>query len=305
MRHRFPNLRKAFRDHLVAVLMMALVAGAVGAMDLAIYPSYHDSLKDFKMPSAFEGLVGEGLSIASPEGFINGEWYSWVPLLFITVAVIAGTGATAGEEANGTMDILLAQPVTRRRLVLEKAAGIALAAIMGVLLSLLGFYLVKPFVDFPVGPVRLFEATLSVIPLVLLFAMLAVWAGVTFPNRSLASMFTIGVLVVAYFLQLMGPTASFLEWPQKASPFYWADSSKVIVHGIQWWRSLLLLAVAAFFLAWAVFNFERRDIAAGSREWSFAWLTPWRHNQEPAEPEPTPSSRSSSAGPSERRQPEH
>ena len=289
MKQRFPLAHKSFRDHLVAVLMMALVAAAVGAMDLLIYPSYRDSLKDFQMPAAFESFVGQGLSISSPEGFVNGEFYSWVPLLFITVAIIAGTGATAGEEANGTMDILLAQPIRRRRLVLEKAGGIAVAAILGVLLSLAGFYVVKPFIDFGVGPLRLFEATVSTIPLVLLFGMLAVWAGVTFPTRSLASMFTIGVLVVAYFLQLMGPLASYLEWPQKLSPFYWSDSSLVVVHGMQWGRSALLLGVAAIFLAWAVFNFERRDIAAGAREWSARSLfRRWRSGAPEGETEPSP-----------------
>ncbi len=284
MNRRFPNLRKSFRDHLAAVLMMALVAAAVGAMDLLLFPSYRDSLVDFKIPAALEGMIGKGLTIDSPEGFINAEWYSWVPLLFITVAVIAGTGTTAGEEAAGTMDILLAQPVSRRRLLLEKAAGIALATSMGIVLSVLGFYVVKPFVDFSIGPVRLFEATASTVPLVLLFAMIAVWAGVTFPNRSLASMFTIGILVVAYFLQLIGPMASYLEWPQKLSPFYWADSSKVIVDGIQWWRSLLLLCAAAAFFMWAVFNFERRDVSTGSREWSFAGIVRWHHRSgQPAE----------------------
>jgi ABC-2 type transport system permease protein len=284
MNRRFPVARKTIRDYQGQVIAMAIVAALIGFMDLLIYPAYRDSLKDFQMPDVFKGMIGEGLTITSPEGFVSGEFYSWVPLLFITVGIIAGTGATAGEEAAGTMDILLAQPMSRRRLVLEKAAGISLALVAGMIASSMGFFVAKLFVDFPIGSWRLVETTVATMPIVLLFGALALWAGVTFPSRGIASMVVIGVVVASYFLQLMGPTLGLLRTPQKFSPFYWSEASHVLVNGFDWVRFAGLLAVAAAFLAAALWNFERRDITAGTREWS--WRGLFRKNHEPAPSEP-------------------
>ena len=48
-----------------------------------------------------------------------------VPLLLLIAAIGAGARATAGEEERGTLDLLLANPISRRRLVLEKLAALA------------------------------------------------------------------------------------------------------------------------------------------------------------------------------------
>lgn len=264
---RFPVLRKTIRDYRVPIWAMALVAALIGLMDIAIYPSYRDSLGDFEL-GVFESMVGEAGSITSPEGFLTVEFFTWVPLLFITVAVIAATGTTAGEEAAGTLDLLLAQPISRRRLLTEKAAGIAVSITLGTLASMLGFLAAKLFAEFAIGPVRLFEATAYMVPIILLYAALALWAGVTFSTRSLASMVVIGAVVAAYFLQLLGGTVPAMEEIRKLSPFYWSDASVVLLHGFHWPRAIGMLAVAGVFFALALWSFERRDIATGRREWS-------------------------------------
>lgn len=267
----FPILRKTMRDYRVPIGAMALVAALIGLMDIAIYPSYRDSLGDFEL-GVFESMVGAADSITSPEGFLTAEFFSWVPLLFITVAVIAATGTTAGEEAAGTLDLLLAQPISRRRLLTEKAAGLAIALTSGTVVSMSGFIAAKLCAEFAIGPWRLFEATVYMVPVILLYGALALWAGVAFSTRGLASMVVIGALVVAYFLQLLGGVAPAMEEIRKLSPFYWSDVSVVLVYGFNWPRALGMLGGAGVFFFLALWSFERRDIAAGRREWSMKSL---------------------------------
>src|SRR5665811_1738184 len=52
------------------------------------------------------------------------------PILAILYAVSAGNAAVAGEEDRHTMDLLLADPISRTRLVLDKLG----AMIIGILL---------------------------------------------------------------------------------------------------------------------------------------------------------------------------
>ena len=51
---------------------------------------------------------------------------AWGALLAIFFAISMGTAAIAGEEDTRTMDVLLANPIPRHRVVLESFAAMAL-----------------------------------------------------------------------------------------------------------------------------------------------------------------------------------
>jgi len=130
-------------------------------------------------------------------------------LLLITVAIIGGTGAFAGEEGAGTLDLLLAQPVSRRRLVLEKSAALSLAIAIAAIASFPGYVLGCLFVDFDLSFLRIFEAVLNMLPVTLLFLAVALWGSAALPGRGAAAMILIGVVVVAYFLNAIAPPSTF------------------------------------------------------------------------------------------------
>ncbi len=275
---RFGLLRKTLREVRTSVIAVALVMSLMAAFVIVLYPQFEDSLAGFDEMGFYEGFLGEAGTFASPEGFLSAEFFSWIPLLLITVAIIGGTGTLAGEEAAGTLDLLLAQPITRRRLVLEKAAGLSLALLMAALLSLPGFVLGKLLVDFDIGYLRILEAVLNMMPVTLLYLALALWGSAALPGRGAAAVVCIGAVVAAYFLNTVGAVVEVLEVPRKLSPFYWADGSHVMLHGFDLLRAGGLLAVAAALLVMAVLSFERRDIASGGRGIS---LRRFLHRQAP------------------------
>jgi ABC-2 type transport system permease protein len=261
-------VRKTLRD----VRAMAFGGGAtVFAMTLIhvlVYPSYEKSLKDFKIPDAMKGFLGEAESIATPEGFTATEVFSWLPLLIITFAIIAGTGVTAGEEGAGTLDLLLAQPVRRRRLLVEKAVAVALGMGFAWAMALPGLLMGKLFVDFDLGVGVFAEALLMSYSMILVYIALALWMGTVLPNRGAAAMVCIGAVVVPYFVYTIGSAVSDLAFLKKLTPFYWVDASHVFISGFDWLRFGAMMAIAAVFFALSLWSFGRRDIAVGAREWS-------------------------------------
>ena len=202
--NRYGLLRKTLRDVRVSVVSIALVLILMALIDILIYPQYRDSLENADFGPAFDSFIGEAGSLASPEGFLSAEFFSWIPLLLITVAIIGGTGAIAGEEGAGTLDILLAQPVSRRRVLLEKAGGLAFALTLATLCSLPGFLVGKAFIDFDLSMGRIFAATINMLPVTFLFLALALWAGAALPSRTAAAVLCIGVVVIAFFLNSLG-----------------------------------------------------------------------------------------------------
>lgn len=269
---RYGLLRKTLREVQTSTVAVTVVMFLMAAFVVVLYPQFEDTLANFDDIGFYEGFLGEAGTYSSPEGFLAAEFFSWIPLLLITVAIIGGTGTLAGEEAAGTLDLLLAQPVTRRRLVLEKAAGLSLALLVATLLSFPGFLLGMLLVDFDISIVRIVAALLNMLPVTLLYMALAMWGSAALPGRGAAAVVCIGAVVAAYFLNTIGAVVDVLEVPRKLSPFYWADGSYVLVHGFEPLRAGGLLVVAGVLLVLTVIAFERRDIATGGRGWTLRGL---------------------------------
>ena len=82
--------------------------------------------------------------MSTPLGYLQIELMSFMaPILVILYAVMAGSAAVAGEESRRTLDLLVTAPVSRRRIVIEKAIAmvvgtVGLSALLGVCLVVEG-----------------------------------------------------------------------------------------------------------------------------------------------------------------------
>lgn len=263
---RFPIARKAFWDARVTAIGGGLLSFSLALMYVLMFPWVQDAFEGIELPAIYESFGGGAGSITEPAGFLATEYFSFVPLVIIIFAVVAGTAATAGEESAGTLDLLLAQPVTRRRVVMEKAAGLTAAVSVAMVAGAPGAWIGQLIVDFDLAPWRILLAMVLTVPLVLLFLAIAMFAGATLPNRAAAVVLTTAAAVAGYVLQTLGLLVTQLEDARKLTPFYWAEASEVLVGDINPFRPLLLLVPAAAILVLTLVAFERRDIASGARE---------------------------------------
>jgi ABC-2 type transport system permease protein len=265
---RFNLVGKTLRDSRTTIIAISVVVGAIGLMDVLIFPSYRESFRDMEVPKFVEGFLGEATDLFSPEGFLTAEFFSWIPLLLITIAIIGGTAAIAGEESAGTLDMLLAQPVRRFQVLLEKAAGLTIGIVIACAAGFLGLLAGMAFVDLELSVAHIGAAVISMIPLTLFFLGLSLWASAVMPTRGAAAMFVTGVVIITYFANLVGSSVDAIADVRDISPFYWSDFSRVLLHGFDWVRSGVLTVLALSFLGLSLWSFEQRDIAGGGREWS-------------------------------------
>ena len=108
-----------------------MILGAFGALALVIADALGTLLTD--ITDSFPDALRTFISADAPGGYVVGEMFSLIfPIAVVTFAIIVGAGALAGEEREGTMGILAAQPVTRTRMLWAKAAGVLLALILVV-----------------------------------------------------------------------------------------------------------------------------------------------------------------------------
>jgi ABC-2 type transport system permease protein len=255
------------KDQRWMVLGFGIGSAFMAAMILGIYPSYSEALEDFEIPPAMQAFIGD-VDIASAAGFITAEFFSWIPILLVVYAIIQGTGALAGEESSGTLDLLLAQPISRMRLFLEKAVSILAGTLLIIALILPGWAIIYGSVEIDVSLESLIVATVAMIPLILAFAGLSLLAASVLSTRRDAASAMAVVAVVSFFLNTLGQASDVLDVMRPLSLFYHFHSDQVVTSGADAVGTTILLVTAIVATGLAALMFQRRDIGVAGGAWT-------------------------------------
>lgn len=237
------------------------------ALILAVWPSVRDNPALAELhesyPEVLQALVSFGgqFDFASPAGYLGAELFSLLaPLLLLVAAIGAGARAIAGDEEAGTLELLLAHPVSRHRLVAERLAALAaeLVALGAVLLAALLVGCAAAGLE--IGAGRLAAAVTGAVLLGLAYGALAVLTGAATGRRAVAIAVPSALAVLAYLVHGLAPLVSALDAVRWASPWYHYAASDALRSGLDPWHALVLAAVAAAAAALAPVALARRDL---------------------------------------------
>lgn len=259
---------KTLHDQRRALTAWSVSLALLVAMYVAIWPSLRNqpSMSDFlnQMPKAMRSLfAASGADMSTPVGYVQVELLAFMgPLLLIIYSVTAGASAVAGEEDRHTLDLLLANPISRTRIVLEKlgamTAGAALlGAVTAVALLVEGGL---AGMSLPVGGVT--AAMVHMTLLALVFGTMALATGAATGHPALSRALPAVVAVVAYIVNGLAPVVSWLKPVQRFSPFYQYSGHDPLRHGLSWLATLVAVSTILVLAAIAVAAFRRRDVAA-------------------------------------------
>jgi ABC-2 type transport system permease protein len=206
-------------------------------------------------------IAGGELDIASPAGYLNSQVFALLaPLILLIFAIGAGAGAVAGEEEKGTLDFVLAHPVRRSRLVLQRS--LALVALVGTLTIVLFVTVasVSLLVDLEIGVGRLIAASVSAGLLAALFGMVALAGGSLRSGRTQAIALAVGLVVASWLLDGFGQSVDVLEPLRPLSPYYQAMGRNPLREGIAVGSWVLLMAITSLLVTVAALGLQRRDL---------------------------------------------
>ena len=248
------------------IVWWSLGTVAMVAVIIAYYPSVRDDpgLTEYfeSLPEAAQALSGGvGVDFSSPDGWLNGQLFANVcPLIFIIFGILLGSSALGREEDRGTAELLLTLPVSRRRVVAEKAlASLALMAALGVVLVVSLVVLTKLF-DMEVGFDGILAASVQTVLLGSTYGALALLVSAAFGPHAHGGALSGAVAFGGVLLYGLAQAVDSLQGWDKLSPFYWFQDSNPIGTGFDLGHLLVLAAAAAVLTAGAVFLFDRRDV---------------------------------------------
>lgn len=255
---------KTLRDYRVPMLGWGI------GMGLVVVATMADVAALVKTPQAREQLAqlatmfawnAEPVAVTTVGGFAT--WKIGVSILLIAVwPLLAASRTLRGEEERGALDVVLALPLPRVQVALEKLAAMWTALLgMGVLIGLLAFIGGRAFgATFGFGDGLLFGVNLALIS--------AVTGGVALlisqftQERTQAAGWTAGLLLIFIVLDMAHRVIPNTGWISHLSPIYYYNLSKPLIptYGTNVGGILLLLALATVLSGAAIWLFVRRDV---------------------------------------------
>jgi len=243
-----------------------------GVLTMYLYPTmtelnfdiieYINSLPDaLKAAFGYEGIDFTSLTL-TPEAFATLEFLVLWPLLIGIYGIFASVGI-AREAERGTLDLLMAQPVKRSRVLVSKFSVFVFAAVLIAVASLFGLvagsFIIEETVNMGALSLALFEALLFVLAI----AAFTLLCSVVFlePRKALtiAGVFMGGSYILNFMVPVLDPS---WEWLRNLSLFYFYQPNQVVSDVALNWTAVAVYAVVAIvsFVA-ALLVFQRRDLA--------------------------------------------
>ncbi len=258
---------KTLRDQRWALLGWALGLALLSLYLAYIYPFVNRAAEMMKvletLPPVVKNLIGKSQFMATPEGFFNLQPFSiLLPLLFIVFAIARGSDAISGEEERGTLDLLLANPLPRRRLVVEKSLAHGAALLMLSIVFWLAMAVCTRLFGITLNAGRLAAVILSCWLLGLVFYSLSLACGCWRGRKKFSIGVSGGLAMVTFLVNAYAPMVESLRPYRILSPFYFYNGNNVLSNGIILSHALLLAGLAAFFFCAALFAFNRRELSS-------------------------------------------
>lgn len=202
------------------------------------------------------------LEFTTPEGFLNPEFFYMVaPILIIMLSVSLGSDAIAGEEERKTMDLLLSNPISRERIVLEKFLAVISVIFTVIVFSYIGFIiciLVYKINNINLG--RLLQAEIMLGYLGVSFGSFAFFLGCITGDKGKSITISAIFAIISYLINSLSNVAQFLSKLRIISLFYYYGGDNPLKKGIYLPHLGIIIAFIVICLLVSLLAFRRRDI---------------------------------------------
>ena len=257
---------KTLKEKYRGILLLSFIFFAFAVTIMTVYPVVVEGLKSFTElfeNPAFSAFRKSVTTMTSLEGFLTLELYQWGIELFLAgYTIFFAASLVAGEIEDKTIDLLLANPVSRTRVLLEKYFALIVMIILVNIVLLVGVLIGAAYIKEDIDVTWLVYTHGLLMPFLLAVGSYATVLSVVFDDSRKAFSVGFGILMgsfIVYSVSLMSEKYTFVA---KVTLFHYFDPGKVLIfHEIEWGAHAILLAVAVILLGLAVTWFKRRDIS--------------------------------------------
>lgn len=237
---------------------------AMALLTMVFFPYFANSGFDqafANAPQAVQNLIGDSAAYKTVQGYVDAQIFSLrMPMLTLIMSITLFVGLSAGDEDRGTLETLLAQPVSRLRVFSQKLGAGAIVCALGCVGIFAGVWASFIFINGSMSLTRLAAACFGCWVITMLFGALAYAIGMATGSRGATIAIASSVAFLTYLITSLAPAVSILNTAQKFSPFYYYNTPSITTHGIDWSNIGILVAMALVLLVGSLLIFKNRDL---------------------------------------------
>lgn len=249
-----------------SLFIWAVSVGALILFCMALYPQLREQAQSvsvmFDQMGSFSAAFGmDVLDFATAMGFYGVECGACLALGGGLYAAFIGSGLISKEETGHTAEFLYTHPVSRPHILCSKFAAMAgqlfIFNVICVLFALAGFAIAKEAPDFEAFLLYHLAQFVMQCQLAAYCFLLSAFAK----RSSLGG--GLGIMAALYFAALMGNISDKISWVKYLTPFWYADSARIISESAIDLPLLFLgIGCGAAAFAAAIYSYRKKDICA-------------------------------------------
>lgn len=260
----FETVRFEAEERLTSSVVIAFGLGAFAAMVVLIAPGILGEVDMeallAQMPPALVETMGLA-QMGTLEGFLALELYQFVWIIGLGAYVAyAAAGTIAGDIETNRMDMLLAGPISRRRLLLEKFLALLTPIFVVNVVVFWVVYAGSLFIDDPLAVADLVAVHALSIPYLLACGAFGMLVSVVAPRRYVAEGVAAGAIIGTFLLESVVSTTD-VSWLGGIAPMRYYDPLSILTTSEYDLAGAGVLLGAAFVLLIAGIRvFEEADV---------------------------------------------
>jgi ABC-2 type transport system permease protein len=263
--------RKGFRDSRKTMLWLAVGLGLYVLFLMSFYPTLaHDAAKFDDLiqsyPKSFISLVYQGdiedFSISNPGTFIQTEFASWLLLIVGTIGIGQVFNVFTNAERDGSMDMLLSLPVSRRSYLIGRVLNTALMILVVLTAMFLAFWaasLIWP--EFDVNPGRLALGIYGGFwPLMVIISFAYLLVAVVPSSKHFAGPVAYLFMLGSYLIYSFSGSVKTLSDIRPVFLYYYYNAADTINHGVNLGDWGILAGATLVYLALAWWLVDKKEL---------------------------------------------
>lgn len=213
------------------------------------------------MPPAFRAAFGVQ-SLGSVEGFLAAELYSFgIVLLMGLYLAYSAASVIADDVEDERMDMLLALPVTRSKVLLEKFAALLVPIVIVSVVLPVVVYLGVVAIGESIPVMDLLMAHVLSVPYLLTTAAIGLLASVWFDRTGLAQRAAMGVVFGLFLIDSVVTNTDFAELGALSPTRYYDPAAVLVQSEYDIAGTAILLAATLLLVGVSRAFFRRKDIS--------------------------------------------
>ncbi|MGV9002080.1 MAG: ABC transporter permease subunit [Candidatus Saccharimonadaceae bacterium] len=255
---------KTLRDKRFFILGWSVGLMFLGFLMTSFYPSFSggqiDGLLE-TLPPALQGLVGNLQDWRELPGYIGSQVFDIrLPIFISILSILLAIGITVGEEDKGQLRTLIALPISRRKIILAKWAGMVGICLVASIAPIIGVELGLLAINQTLDQMVLVRLGVFTWLLVTGLATVIFAIGLSTGKRSITTGVAIILSIGSFLLSTFARAVDWLKDYDNLSFFHYFPAVDIAKGTVEWGNTVFYVAAILIALLITLIVFPRRDV---------------------------------------------